>query len=92
MKFKNLRKQKELTEFVAPFKQHNVDVGSVDFQVAVLTHKIQEVSMHCRINKKDHSASYGLKRMVEKRKKLLQYYKNKNIEAYNQLKTRLNLR
>ncbi|OED45547.1 30S ribosomal protein S15 [Rickettsiales bacterium (ex Bugula neritina AB1)] len=92
MKFKNLRKQNELKVFSKAFQKHDKDVGSVDFQVAVLTHKIQELSVHCSKNKKDHSASYGLRRIVAQRKNLLGYYKKKNLEAYIELKKSLNLR
>ena len=68
------------------------DTGSPEVQVAVLTARIQELTEHLQENPKDHHSRRGLLKMVGKRRNLLGYLKNKDIERYRSLIERLGLR
>jgi small subunit ribosomal protein S15 len=68
------------------------DTGSPAVQVTSLTARINELTEHLKVNKKDHMARRGLLVMVGKRKKLLRYLANKDSSAYLQLIKKLGLR
>ncbi len=68
------------------------DTGSPEVQVAVLTARIQELTDHLKDNPKDHHSRRGLLKMVGKRRNLLGYLKNVDIERYRSLIERLGLR
>ena len=68
------------------------DTGSTNVQVALLTKKIDSLSDHFKIHKKDNHSRRGLLMMVNKRRKLLDYLKSKNLSSYKQLISNLGLR
>ncbi|MDD6352429.1 MAG: 30S ribosomal protein S15 [Lachnospiraceae bacterium] len=68
------------------------DTGSPEVQVAVLTERIAELTEHLKQNPKDHHSRRGLLKMVGKRRNLLAYLKNVDIERYRSLIERLGLR
>ena len=68
------------------------DTGSPEVQIAVLTQRIKELTEHLKSNKKDHHSRRGLLKMVGKRRGLLDYLKNKDIERYRALIEKLGLR
>lgn len=68
------------------------DTGSPEVQVAVLTARIAELTEHLKENPKDHHSRRGLLKMVGKRRNLLGYLKNSDIERYRILIERLGLR
>ncbi len=68
------------------------DTGSPEVQVALLTTRITELSGHFKTHAKDHHSRRGLLRMVNRRRKLLDYLKNKDINRYRDLIGRLGLR
>ncbi len=68
------------------------DTGSPEVQVAVLTARIAELTEHLKANPKDHHSRRGLLKMVGKRRNLLAYLKNVDIERYRKLIERLGLR
>ena len=68
------------------------DTGSPEVQVAVLTARINELTEHLKVNKKDHHSRRGLLKMVGHRRSLLEYLKKKDIERYRSLIERLGLR
>ncbi len=68
------------------------DTGSPEVQIAVLTARIQELTEHLKANPKDHHSRRGLLKMVGKRRNLLAYLKNTDIERYRSLIERLGLR
>lgn len=68
------------------------DTGSPEVQVAVLTARIAELTEHLKANPKDHHSRKGLLKMVGKRRNLLGYLKNVDIERYRSLIERLGLR
>ena len=71
---------------------HEKDTGSSEVQVAQLTYKIDNLSKHIKQFKKDKHSSVGLLKAVNRRKKLLDYLKRNNIESYNNVLSKLNLR
>lgn len=68
------------------------DTGSPEVQVAVLTARIQELTEHLKENQKDHHSRRGLLKMVGKRRNLLGYLKDTDIERYRSIVERLGLR
>ena len=82
----------EKKEIVKGFGKNNTDTGSTEVQVALLTKKINELSEHFKIHKKDHHSRRGLLGMINNRRKLLKYLKGKNEEGYQDLIKKLGLR
>ena len=82
----------EKKEVVKDFGKNNKDTGSTEVQVALLTKKINELSEHFKIHKKDHHSRRGLLGMINNRRKLLKYLKGKNEEGYQALIKKLGLR
>lgn len=80
------------TKVIAEYQLKEGDTGSPEVQVAVLTEHINQLNEHLKIHKKDHHSRRGLLRMVGKRRNLLNYLKNKDIERYRDLIARLGLR
>ena len=68
------------------------DTGSSEVQIGLLTQKIGNLSKHFKKSKKDKHSSVGLLKAVSRRKRLLKYLKNHNIESYNNILSKLNLR
>ena len=82
----------EKKEIVKDFGKNNADTGSTEVQVALLTKKINELSEHFKIHKKDHHSRRGLLGMINNRRKLLKYLKGKNEKGYQELIKKLGLR
>ena len=82
----------EKKEIVKDFGKNNKDSGSTEVQVALLTKKINELSEHFKIHKKDHHSRRGLLGMINNRRRLLKYLKGKNEEGYQELIKKLGLR
>ncbi|WP_019138285.1 MULTISPECIES: 30S ribosomal protein S15 [Peptoniphilus] len=74
------------------FKTHEGDTGSPEVQIAILTRRINDLNEHLRTHKKDHHSRRGLLKMVGKRRNLLRYLKNKDIERYRTLIKKLQIR
>ncbi len=79
-------------EIVAEFQRAPGDTGSPEVQVALLTARINELTEHFKTHKKDHHSRRGLLRLVSRRRKLLDYLKNRNADAYRTLIEKLGLR
>lgn len=77
---------------IAEYATSEGDTGSPEVQVAVLTARIAELTEHLKENPKDHHSRRGLLKMVGKRRNLLKYLKNTDIERYRSLIERLGLR
>ena len=80
------------TQVIEEYKRSETDTGSVEVQVALLTEKIKELTEHLKEHKKDFQGRRGLLMMVGKRKKLLGYLKNEEIERYRSLIEKLGIR
>lgn len=84
---------KEVKEqVVSQYKQHDNDTGSSQVQVALLTQRINELTEHFKVHKKDNHSRRGLLKMVARRRKLLDYLKRKNIGEYHAIIKQLKLR
>ncbi|MFL2696613.1 MAG: 30S ribosomal protein S15 [Candidatus Actinomarina sp.] len=68
------------------------DTGSTEVQVALLTKRIEDLTGHLKEHKKDHHTRRGLLMLVGKRKRLLQYLENQDVERYRSLIDKLGLR
>jgi len=79
-------------EIVSAYQLHDGDTGSPEVQVALLTARINHVTGHLDQHKRDFSSRRGLLKMVGKRRRLLNYLRNTDINAYRQLIENLNLR
>lgn len=79
-------------DIVKEFQRGTDDTGSPEVQVALLTFNINGLQLHFQANKKDHHSRRGLIRMVNQRRKLLDYLKKKDASRYMQLIERLGLR
>ena len=77
---------------VADFQRAKGDTGSPEVQIALLTARINDLTPHFKEHKKDHHSRRGLLRLVSQRRKLLDYLKGKNVDAYRTLIARLGLR
>ena len=82
-------KKKELMD---NFKVHESDTGSPSVQIALLTERINSLSEHFKMHKRDHHSRRGLLRMVSIRRRLLDYLKRKNEKEYQGLVKKLDLR
>ncbi len=79
-------------QIIAEFARSEGDTGSPEVQVAILTKRINELTEHLKIHKKDHHSRRGLLKMVGQRRNLLGYLKDKDIERYRALIEKLGLR
>jgi len=80
------------TEIVEKFQREKGDTGSPEVQVALLTARINDLTEHFKTHRKDHHSRRGLLRMVSRRRKLLDYLKNRNPDSYRNLIEQLGLR
>ena len=79
-------------ELVKEFKQSDGDTGSPEVQVAILTTRINNLTEHMRLNKKDYATRRGLLGMVSRRRRLLDYLRDVNPDRYLDIIGRLNIR
>ncbi len=74
------------------FQAKKTDTGSPAVQIALLTERINLLTEHLNLHKKDHHSRYGLIKLVSQRKRLLEYLKKKSPEKYKELIAKLGLR
>jgi small subunit ribosomal protein S15 len=79
-------------EIIKAHARGTADTGSPEVQVALLTARINELTPHFQLHKKDHHGRRGLLKMVNRRKRLLAYLKDKDAERYTALIQKLGLR
>jgi small subunit ribosomal protein S15 len=80
------------TEFIKKYGKSATDSGTPEVQIAILTANINQLSSHFDVHKKDNHSRVGLLRMVGKRRKLLDYLMEKNIERYRTIIQDLDIR
>ena len=80
------------SEIIKNNATHEGDTGSPEVQIALLTHRIDHLNEHLKVNKKDHHSRRGLLKMVGRRRGLLNYLKDKDIERYRAIIATLGLR
>ncbi|MBX5476018.1 MAG: 30S ribosomal protein S15 [Clostridia bacterium] len=74
------------------YRLHETDTGSPEVQIALLTERINELTEHLRTHTKDHHSRRGLFKLVGKRRRLLNYLREKDIERFRAVTERLNIR
>jgi len=77
---------------VAGFKQHGKDTGSSAVQVALLTSRINNLTEHFKVHKKDVHSRHGLLKLVNKRRRLLKYLRDNDEDKYREVVKKLELR
>ena len=86
-----LTKEQKL-KIMEKYGKSSTDSGSPEVQIAMLTSRINELAAHFDKNVKDHHSRQGLLRMVGRRRKLLEYLQEKNVERYRKIIQELDLR
>ena len=79
-------------EIITGYRLHESDTGSPEVQIALLTERINSLTDHLRANRHDHHSRRGLLQMVGRRRRLLAYLSNKDVERYRATIARLGLR
>jgi len=82
----------EKNEIIKDFEVHQGDTGSPEVQIALLTKRINELTEHLKVHRKDHASRRGLLKMVGTRSALLKYVSKKDVKRYQEIISRLGLR
>jgi small subunit ribosomal protein S15 len=77
---------------MSPHRRHESDTGSPQVQVAILTERINTLTEHLKVHKKDHHSRRGLLQMVGRRRRLLNYLQRTDLAGYRELTRSLGLR
>lgn len=80
------------TEIIDRFKKHDVDTGSPEVQIGILTERINVLTEHLKTHSKDHHSRRGLLKMVGHRRRLLNYLQREDVERYRTVLKELGLR
>lgn len=86
-----LTKEKK-AEFFAKFGGDSINTGSTEGRIALLTYRIQSISLHLKANRKDYSATRALVSLVGKRRALLSYLAKKDVRLYRELIVKIGIR
>ncbi len=84
--------QEKKKAVIEQYKTHPADTGSPEVQISILTERINNLTDHFKLHKKDHASRRGLLKLVGQRKSLLNYLKDKDIARYRELVKKLGLR
>ena len=79
-------------EIIEKFKTHSTDTGSSEVQIALLTDRINYLTEHFKVHKKDHHSRRGLLKLVGQRRRLLKYLQHKDVTKYRSLIQSLGIR
>lgn len=77
---------------IEKYKLHDTDTGSPEVQISLLTHRIQYLTEHLKVHKKDHHSRRGLLMLVGRRRRLLNYVKKNDLQRYRTIIESLGLR
>ncbi len=80
------------SQIIQDYRVHDTDTGSAEVQVAILTHRIQQLTEHFTAHKQDHHSRRGLLKLVGRRRRLLDYMKKQDFERYRNAIERLGIR
>jgi small subunit ribosomal protein S15 len=80
------------TAIIEEYRAHESDTGSPEVQIAILSKRIDDLSLHLRVNKNDHHSRRGLYKLIGQRRGLLNYLERKDVARYRELIERLGLR
>ena len=84
--------KQEKEKIISDFETHAGDTGSPEVQIAILTTRINDLTEHLKIHRKDHASRRGLLQMVGTRTALLKYISRKDVKRYQEVISRLGLR
>lgn len=84
--------KEEKNKIIEEYRLHEGDTGSPEVQIAILTHRINSLTEHLKVHKKDHHSRRGLFKMIGQRRGLLRYLEKKDIERYRALIEKLGIR
>jgi len=84
--------KKTKSKIISEFQIHSKDTGSAEVQVALLTKRIDELTRHLKKHPKDHHSRRGLLKIVNHRRKLLEYIKKNNPTSYNKIIKKLEVK
>ena len=79
-------------KIIDEYKLHNLDTGSSEVQIALLSEEIKELLLHLKTHPKDLHSKRGLLKMISKRKALLNYLKKEDIKKYNSILKKVGLK
>jgi len=82
----------EKTKIIAKYKLHDLDTGSAEVQVALLTEEIKRLVLHLKTHPKDFHSKRGLLKMVAKRRKFLRYLEEEDVKRYNSIIKKIGLK
>ena len=82
----------EKKEIISKYKVGDLDTGSSEVQIALLTERIKQLTEHFKLHKKDNHSRRGLISLVNRRRKLLDYLKKKDFSRYTSLIAELGIR
>ena len=77
---------------IGSYRTHDTDTGSPEVQIALFTERINQLTEHFKIHKKDHHSRRGLLKLVGQRRRLLDYLKKKDIQRYRDIIQKLGIR
>jgi len=80
------------TAVIEDNRTHETDTGSPEVQIAILTERINQLTEHLKVHKKDNHSRLGLYKIIGKRRRLLDYLKDKDIERYRECIAKLGIR
>jgi len=80
------------TEVITTYKTHDTDTGSPEVQIALLSERISYLTDHFKTHAKDHHSRRGLLKLVQQRRRLLDYLKRKDAESYTEIIGKLGIR
>ena len=80
------------TSTIAEYRLHETDTGSPEVQVAILTERINHLTEHLRSHKGDHHTRRGLMKLIGRRRRLLDYTRDNDVDRYRSLIARLGIR
>ena len=84
--------KEQKTSVIQANKTHENDTGSPEVQIAILTERINQLTEHLKVHKKDNQSRMGLFKMIGKRRRLLDYLAKKDIERYRAIIAKLGIR
>lgn len=84
--------KEQKTAVIEDNRTHETDTGSPEVQIAILTERINQLTEHLKVHKKDNHSRLGLYKIIGKRRRLLDYLKDKDIERYRECIAKLGIR
>lgn len=87
-----MMRKEEKTQVIEQNRLHDTDTGSAEVQIAILTKRINDLTEHVKVHKKDHHSRRGLLKMVGQRRNLLNYLMRVDIERYRAIIAKLGIR